>query len=57
MILDNSIESFNEARKILGIPMQERVVGFRKVEPGLYQPFLDWQGKRYDVGDVVEPLA
>lgn len=57
MILDNTIESFNEARVLLGIPMQERVVGFHKVGPGLYQPFLDWKGKRYEVGDVVEPLA
>lgn len=57
MILDNTIESFNEARRILGIPLCEPVVDFITVSPGLYQPFFVWQGKRYDVGDVVEPLA
>lgn len=57
MILGNSIESFNEARRILGIPFCEPVVDFITVSPGLYQPFFVWQGKRYDVGDVVEPLA
>lgn len=58
MILESNVESFEDAKRLLGIPKDADVVKLREVKGGNtkllpWKVCLEWQGRRWFVGDEV----